>query len=157
MVQRKLTDLQRMDIETCSRKSSLHRGFSIIKTMSFIRWRYENKPNIKYLFALKYQGKQLLAYAVCKYYSENKCLHFIDLDGENENAINQLIESADSLDIPFERLNIWSSSAHFKTFISRGYKYEAEERSFILIHPDRRDEIKINGDINLVFGDNDVY
>ena len=152
-----LNDVQRADIACCSRRSSFHRLFSIIKSPQFIRWRYESRPDVKYWFGLQYQDNILRAYCVCKYFSEKKWLHFIDIDGDSSGAVETLIESAQLLDMPFTSSNVWSFTAHSKLFLDQGYKEMPSGRHFILIQPSDLSGIDVIGDINLVLGDNDVF
>lgn len=152
-----LSDNQRADIESCSRRSALHRQFSIIKTSELIRWRYELRPQVNYIFGFNYQDNLLQAYCVCKYFPEKKYLHFIDIDGDSASAIMLLIEAAQSLDLPFESLNIWSSTVHSKLFFEQGYHTTLAGRNFILIQPSELKSVDVIGEINLVLGDNDVF
>ncbi|OHE76669.1 MAG: hypothetical protein A3F67_00895 [Verrucomicrobia bacterium RIFCSPHIGHO2_12_FULL_41_10] len=152
-----LSGIQRADIEACSRKSSLHRQFSILKTTRFTYWRYEARPEERYWFGFKYQDNILRGYCICKYFSEKKCLHFMDIDGDCSDVVMILMASAQSLDLPFERLNAWSLTAHCQLFLDQGYKEMAADHSFILIQPSELRGVDVVGEVNLVLGDNDVF
>jgi hypothetical protein len=152
-----LNEQMRSDIEKCSTLSAIGRDFSIIKTAQFVQWRYESKPSAKYWFGFKYHMHQLLAYCVCKYFEEGHVLHFIDIDGVDENAVSQLIDESQSIPEKFDKLNIWESSIHRQLFVNKGYQASDITNSLIFIDPSKLAPFDIGGNINIVLGDNDVF
>jgi len=153
----KLNEKIRSDIEKCSKLSSVNRDFSILKTAEFVAWRYENKPKTKYWFGLKYSKQELLAYCVCKYFADDKVLHFIDVDGVDALAISQLVDESQCIPEDFLKLNIWESTMHAKIFHSKGYEKTDRINNLILIDPKKMASFELGGDINIVLGDNDVF
>lgn len=153
-----LTQSQRADIEKCSRDASIGRAFSIIKTEDFVRWRYESKPGVQYWFGLRYDDNgNLIAYCVCKFYELSSSLHFIDIDGVDKEAIALLVSEANNLPEDFERLNVWSSTAHCKIFIDAGYYFVEKQDNLIFIEPGSRNPVYFQENTNICLGDNDVY
>lgn len=152
-----LSDKIRSDIQSCSLRASAGRGFSIIKTAEFVYWRYECKPNSKYWFGLKYEKEMLVAYCVCKYFEEDEVLHFIDIDGTDNFAIERLIEEAQGIPGNFNKLNIWGSSIHRGLFEGAGYQVSDQANNLIFINPSKLRPFNFEGEINIVLGDNDVF
>lgn len=152
-----LTDKQLRAIEDCSVRASVGRGFSILKTSEFVRWRYLSKPSVKYWFGLAWCDGILSAYCVVKFYAEKNCVHFVDIDGTDSDAVTSLIRSVDSINSSFKFSNVWDSTAHANCFLDCGYATSSHKDSLIFIDPLYLKKITVEGRVNLVLGDNDVY
>ena len=144
-------------LEECSRRSAAKRRFSILKTQDFICWRYLSKPGVQSLFATVWRERSVGAYAVCKYFPEKKCLHIIDIDGDDLEAIEEIVAAVDSVDLPFDKVNLWSSTVHRPIFEHSGFSLSPEANMLILIRPLGLKGAVIEDGLNLVLADNDVY
>lgn len=147
----------REDIERCSARASVGREFSIIKSAELVQWRYEEKPGTLYWFGFRYHENHLLAYCVCKFYKDDNVLHFIDIDGHDASAIKELIVAAEDLALPFDYLNVWSSSVHATLFESAGYTLDDSSNNFITIGLNDGEAPALGKKFNLVLADNDVF
>ncbi|MFW3616930.1 GNAT family N-acetyltransferase [Billgrantia antri] len=147
----------RAKLEACSRRASQNRAFSILKTAEFIRWRFESKPGVQYWFGYIEEGKEVSAYCICKYYDPTLTLHFVDVDGWDDMAVEKLILQAEKIPENFRRLNVWESTAKCDVFRQVGYKNSTDQNNFILIDPKTMQAANPKGKINLTLADNDVY
>jgi len=144
-------------VEDCSRRSASDRTFSVVKTSEFFRWRYLTRPGIQYWYASLGSGSRIGAYAVAKYYADKRCLHIIDLDGDDTSAIDSLIASIDTISEPFEYVNLWSTTAHRSLFEQQGFASNDESNMLIFIRPSDLKGVSVDAGVHLVLGDNDVY
>lgn len=152
-----ITESQRENIAACSRRSSENRFFSIVKTESFIKWRYESKPLVKYWYGMYEEEGVLTAYCVCKFYEEKNIIHIIDIDGFSEEGVKSLVDDIETLPESFNKINIWSSTAHKKTLLDIGFEATEEFSNLIFMDLNNLEPFYLNGNINLCLGDNDVY
>lgn len=152
-----LGDTLRLKFEACSRRASRNRQFSILKTSDFIRWRFEGKPGVQYWFGYVSVGDEISAYCVCKFYEPKKTLHFVDIDGWDDESIARLILQAEKLPEKFQRLNVWGTTAQHEIFRRVGYELSADQDNFILIDPKDMKAVYLEGELNLTLADNDVY
>lgn len=152
-----MTKKQRAEVAKCSKLSAMERGFSIIKTESFLQWRYESKPGVKYWFGLAESNGQVLAYCVCKYYPDKQVLHFIDIDGIRDDLVSSLVSEAERIPESFTKINVWSSTAKKEAFLKNGYFISEECNNLILMDIKSVESEYLSTNFNLCLGDNDVY
>ncbi|MGB7399889.1 GNAT family N-acetyltransferase [Castellaniella sp.] len=154
----RLPELVKDEIEKCSLKASQGRGLSIIKTKKFLTWRFDSKPGVNYRYGLVKEGTSVVAYCVCKYYEQDRVLHFIDIDGYDPASIIRLILSAEALPYEFQRLNVWDTTTFSDQFREVGYnKVDRKDNLIIkMLHSDACGQNDLSK-INLVLADNDVY
>tara|TARA_R100000935_G_C2798362_1_gene149267 strand:- start:93 stop:1019 length:927 start_codon:yes stop_codon:yes gene_type:complete len=153
----KLEQSDRKEMAACSQLSAKNRDFSIIKSEEFIKWRYESKPGVGYWFGFKEEGGELLAYCVCKFFSDKNTVHVIDVDGISDDAVASLIDDIEGLPEGFDKVNVWSSTAKKAVFLNKGYKHSGDFDNFIMMDVERLGSVYLNENINLCLGDNDVY
>lgn len=152
-----LTESEKKAIEQCSLVSSKSRDFSVLKTLEFVDWRFERKPNTSYWYGFEYNDNELVAYCVCKYFSDKKTLHFVDIDGFDSTAISKLIVSAHNIPEDFDRLNVWDSTAHKDIFLGCDFKEENLTDNLIFINPADVSNTFFLDNVNVTLSDNDVY
>lgn len=155
--QESLNDLQRKQIQSCSEKAAQDRSFSVVKTAEFVKWRYESKPGTDYWFGFVYDGAQLMAYCVCKYYESGRALHVLDIDGVSHESLARLVRQLSNVAEPFGKINIWSTTAHAPLFVEAGFKEADLEDNLIFISPGDLQAVFFDGNINVCLADNDVY
>ena len=62
-----------------------------------------------------------------------RTLHFVDIDGWDENAVETLIAQADKIPEEYDKINVWSTTAKNEVFKRAGYVYGSDSNNFIVI------------------------
>ncbi len=150
-------------IEALSTQNSKKRFFSTVKTKSFFKWRFLNRPFVNYkVFIILSESKNIDGYIVLKIYEKEHKLHIIDIEVNKQDFVKPLLSCISLLEDvnirnKFEKLDIWGSTAYREVLIKLGFESVERKNSLILIRPYIKEKIELLGEYNIVLGDNDVY
>lgn len=147
----------RKKLEELSYRLAEKRSFSVIKDQAFFQWRYLEKPLVDYKILMYLEEDEPQGYVVYKYYAPMARLHIVDLEASNKTVFNSLLEVADTLEAPFELINVWGSSIDRDKFLEKGFTESKEINHLIAIQPQTREDVDLGGAIHIVLGDNEVF
>jgi hypothetical protein len=148
--------------ERCNRNSP----FSVVKTQSYLNWRYFKRPEINRTYYRKkiFADGEIAGYIILSHYHPTNRLHIIDVCATSKSILAQLFELSRSLGRQIEAtcVNTWASPYLLESLPDKIFFNTNESSNFIV--KDLQATKNVSSEIldslinhSLVLGDNDVF
>jgi Acetyltransferase (GNAT) domain len=160
---RALTPADGAQVENLWRSRAVDPCFFIVKTASYFRWRYFDRPLFgrRYFIEGLFEGPDLVGYVVLSHFQANNRLHIVDIQARSECELVDCLHhaAARAAELAASLVNVWANPALGPALGRAGFRPGAEETSMIVkvTNPALRlDLATAVSHHHLVLGDNDV-